>query len=234
MAQRARAWAVHVYTAVGSVLALAALATALAGDYAAAFTWLAAALVIDCTDGTLARRVRVKEVLPEFDGAKLDDIVDYLTYVFVPLAIAYRAGLVPAGGLGLAVCALPLLASCYGFSHAQAKTEDHFFTGFPSYWNITVLYLLLLRTPLWFNVGTLCGLAALVFVPIRYAYPSRNSIGRLPMYGLGAAWGVLMMWLIRSLPDASPGWALLSLTFPAYYVVFSVYVDMRLRRAPRR
>jgi phosphatidylcholine synthase len=231
MPKRARAWAVHLYTAAGSVIALCALFAALAGDYAVAFGWLAAAFLIDCTDGTLARAVRVKEVVPEFDGAKLDDITDYLTYVFVPLAIAYHAGLVPGGAVGLAACALPLLASCYGFCNAEAKTADHLFTGFPSYWNITVLYMMLLGTPRWFNVLTLCVLAALVFVPIHYAYPSRNAAGRVPMYVLGFIWGLVVVWLIASLPDASWYAALLSLAFPVYYFAYSLYLDWRRRAA---
>lgn len=229
MSPRARAWAVHAYTAVGAAIAFCALFAALGGNYAAAFGWLAAAFVIDCTDGTLARSVRVKEIVPEFDGAKLDDLTDYLTYVFVPMAIAYHAGLVPEGGLGLVVCALPLLASCYGFCNTEAKTADHFFTGFPSYWNVTVLYMLLLRTPRWFNIATFCILTALVFVPIRYAYPSRNASGRVPMYVLGIAWGPLMLWLIASLPDAPRAGAWLSLFFPVYYVAYSLYLDRRRR-----
>ena len=51
----------------------------------------------------LARLARVKEATPRFDGARLDDIVDYLTFVFVPVLLLYRAGELPAqwgGGRG--------------------------------------------------------------------------------------------------------------------------------------
>jgi len=228
--RRTLAWAVHAYTAFGAVVALCALFAALAGEYAAAFGWLAAAFIIDCTDGTMARAVRVKEVVPEFDGAKLDDITDYLTYVFVPIAIALHAGLVPTGAAGVAVCAAPLLASGYGFCNAQAKTADHFFTGFPSYWNIVVFYMMLLGTPRWFNVLTLLVFSALVFVPIGYAYPSRNPRGRLPMYVLGIAWGALTLWLISTLPNAPLLPALLSFFFPLYYFGYSFYLDRQRRR----
>ncbi|MEJ7666437.1 MAG: CDP-alcohol phosphatidyltransferase family protein [Hymenobacter sp.] len=110
-----------------------------AHNFRAAFLFLVLACFIDSTDGVLARAVRVKERLPDFDGAKLDDIVDYPTYVFVPALIVWQAELVP---LAFPICAAILLSSAYGFVQSGAKVEshDHFFTGFPS-WNIVVVYL---------------------------------------------------------------------------------------------
>ncbi len=117
-----------------------------AGDYRTALFWLATATVIDATDGVLARALRVKERLPWFDGAKLDDLVDYLTYVFVPVFLIVRAELVPPA-LSLWIGGAVLIASGYGFSRDDAKvaTTDYFFTGFPSYWNIAALYLYVWR-----------------------------------------------------------------------------------------
>ena len=221
MSDRAAAWGVHLYTASGAVVALLALAAAVRGAYGAAFAWLTVAFILDCTDGTLARRARVKEVLPYFDGSKLDDIVDYLNYVFVPIAIACLAGLVPDTLGGMIVAALPLLASGYGFSHAAAKTPDHFFTGFPSYWNVVVFYLYVLRAPLWFNVLVLLFLSAMVFVPIRYLYPSRSSTHRLRTYGLAVVWFALVVALFLQFPRPSRTLAVASLFFPAYYVFVS-------------
>src|SRR5215813_14738631 len=123
------AWGVHFYTAFGAVLGFLALDATANSHYGAAFFWLTVATIIDCTDGTLARRVGVKQVLPHFDGAKLDDIVDYLNYVVVPLVLAYHAGLVPQNMWGLLIAGVPLLASGYGFCNSEAKTADHFFTG---------------------------------------------------------------------------------------------------------
>ena len=54
------------------------------------------ACLVDATDGTLARRLRVKELLPNFDGAKLDDLIDFLTFTSLPLALVWRAELLPA------------------------------------------------------------------------------------------------------------------------------------------
>lgn len=233
-AARRRAWGVHFYTASSAVLALLALDAMADGRYGAAFAWLAVTMIIDCTDGTLARRLRVKEVLPYFDGAKLDDIMDYLTYVFVPIVIAMHADLLPDGALGVAAAAAPLLASGYGFCESEAKTLDHFFTGFPSYWNIVVLYLFVLDWSPTTNALILLGFSAAVFIPIRYLYPSRMTSGlRLPTYLLGTLWGVLIFSLLAQFPTPSAWLARLTLFFPAYYVAASLWVHWHTPPSPR-
>lgn len=224
------AWAVHLYTALGTVIALLAWEATARNSYGVAFAWMAVALFIDSTDGTLARRVRVKEILPHFDGAKLDDIVDYINYVLVPVILAYHAGMIPSGRTGLLVGSLPLLASGYGFCHANAKTPDHFFTGFPSYWNVVVFYFYVLATPLWFNVATLSVLSFLVFVPMRYFYPSRTPTARRTTHILGAAWGLCFLGLIAKFPTPPHWLAWLSLFFPVYYIAMSVHLHLRSRR----
>jgi phosphatidylcholine synthase len=226
------AWGVHLYTAAGFVLALLALVAIGRDAYGTAFFWMAVAMFIDSTDGTLARRMRVKEVLPYFDGAKLDDIVDYLNYVFVPMVLVVRAGLVPDGATGMIVAALPLLASGYGFCHAAAKTPDHFFTGFPSYWNVLALYLYALRAPMWFNIAWLVGLTIMVFVPIRYLYPSRTATLRTITYVGGALWGVSVFWLLAQFPTPSRALAVVSLLFPAYYIAVSLWLHFRTPPSP--
>jgi phosphatidylserine synthase len=135
-----RSWVVHGYTATGAVLALLIVLAAVEGDVARAL-WLGlAALVIDGTDGMLARRYGVKERLPWFDGALLDNIVDYLTYVFAPMVLLLQSGYLPEGNAGTVIAALPLVASSYQFCRVDAKTDDHFFLGFPSYWNVVAFY----------------------------------------------------------------------------------------------
>lgn len=221
------AWSVHLYTALGAVLGFLALEAIVREQYALAFLWMAAATFIDSTDGTLARRFRVKQVLPNFDGARLDDIVDYLNYVLVPIVLAYHAGLVPSGTFGRLVCAAPLLASGYGFCQSDAKTDDHFFKGFPSYWNIVVFYLYALSTPAWANVALLVGLSILVFVPIRYLYPSRNPTAQKTTYALGILWALVLLVILLRFPDPSPLLAWGSLLFPAYYMGLSFHLHRR-------
>src|SRR5438045_3004758 len=109
------AWLAHLYTASGLLLAFLATLAVFARDYRSAFFWLALQIIVDATDGVLARAARVSQHIPWFSGAKLDDIVDYLTYVFVPALIVWQAQLVP-GGWTIWVAAAILLSSGFGFN----------------------------------------------------------------------------------------------------------------------
>jgi phosphatidylcholine synthase len=220
------AWLVHFYTASGAVLAFLAVLATFADRFRDAFILLIASTVVDATDGFLARLARVKELTPGFDGARLDDIVDYLTFVFVPLLILSRAGHLPEGW-GLAVCAAVLLSSGYGFASLDAKTADHFFTGFPSYWNIVALYIHAARTPPLFNAALLLVLVALVFVRIGWIYPSRTPVLQGLTNVLGVLWAGMMLaitWLLPSVPRWLVIW---SLFFPVYYTVLSIWLNAR-------
>ena len=223
-------WIAHVYTATGTVWALLATAMTFAHNFRAAFIFLVVATFVDSTDGVLARAFRVKERIPNFDGALLDNIIDYMTYVFVPALIVWQADLVP---VAFPVCAAMLMSSAYGFAHTAAKVEagDHFFTGFPSYWNIVVVYLYILQLPQLVNAIVLVALAALVFVPIRYIYPSRTRTLQAPTLLLGAAWAALFTWMIFRLPATDGPWAALSLVFPVWYVALSLYLHGRELKA---
>ena len=223
------AWLVHFYTASGAVLAFLAVLATFEDRYRTAFIFLIASTLVDATDGVLARWARVKEVTPGFDGARLDDIVDYLTFVFVPLLVLYRAGHLPEGW-GLAVCAAVLLSSGYGFASLDAKTNDYFFTGFPSYWNIVALYIHAARTPPTVNAVLLLVLVALVFVRIGWIYPTRTPVLRGLTNLLGAVWTLMMLAVIYLLPDV-PGWLLIaSLFFPVYYTGLSLWLNARRSR----
>jgi phosphatidylcholine synthase len=192
--------------------------------FPAAFWIMLLAVLIDATDGTLARKARVKELIPSFDGDRLEDIIDYLNYVFVPSFFLIRARLLPeADAFWLA--ALPLLASAYGFCQKEAKTQDHFFLGFPSYWNVVVFYFYVLKTPPWANAFLLVILSFLVFIPIRYVYPSRSPAHQRLTVGLGAIWGILILAIIYLLPQSHPILVLLSLIFPVYYMVLSFWLE---------
>jgi phosphatidylcholine synthase len=220
------AWLAHAYTASGVVLAFLAARDVVEHEYRNAFFWLYLQVFVDATDGVLARRARVSQVVPWFNGAKLDDIVDYLTYVFVPALLVWRAILVPDAWT-LPVAAAMLLSSAFGFNREDAKTSDHFFTGFPSYWNIVVFYLLVAGLPPAVNAAILLLLAVLVFVPIKYVYPSRTPLYQRLTVALGSMWGVLMIVMLWQYPLVSPAVFWLSLLFPAYYTALSLFLQFR-------
>jgi phosphatidylcholine synthase len=218
--------AVHVYTASGSVLAFLMVIAAIDGDAVRALWISLAALVIDGTDGMLARRLRVKETIPSFDGARLDDIVDYITYVFAPVVLLWTGNYLPGGWLGGTLAALPLLASCYQFCRVDAKTEDHFFLGFPSYWNVVAFYVVVAELSPTTTGVILVICAALVFVPIKYIYPSRTRTFRTANLAFSAFWLACYSVLLVQWPSPSPVVLWLSLAYLIYYVGSSVWLTL--------
>ena len=218
--------AVHLYTASGSVLGLLIVLAALEGNVVTAL-WLGlAALFIDGTDGMLARRMRVKQTIPWFDGARMDDIVDYLTYVFAPVVLLWTTDRLPDGPLGWVLAALPLLASCYQFCRVDAKTEDHYFLGFPSYWNVVAFYLIVLDVGTTGVAVTLVVLTVLVFVPIKYVYPSRTNQLRGLNVALATVWLATYAVLLLQYPDPHPVVVAASLAYLVYYAGVSLWLTV--------
>ena len=217
---------VHAYTASGVGCGWLALVAGIQGDFRASLLWLVAATFIDATDGALARLADVGRTAARIDGARLDDIVDYVTYVVVPGVLVWRADLLPPAGAA-GIVGATLVASALGFARSDAKTGDHLFTGFPSYWNIVAVYLIALRPAPVTVAAILLTLAALVFVPIRYVYPSRTVFLRPLTLALGAAWAVTFVAVIWRLPDPPPWLVWTSLLYPVYYVALSLWLTAR-------
>jgi phosphatidylcholine synthase len=243
--RRLIAWCVHFYTALGLVAAGGIAFAIVIGTppfYRLAFGLMLLASVIDATDGTLARYFRVKEVLPGFDGRRLDDLIDFHTYTSLPLLLIWRAELLPAGWDWCLLAAL--LASAYGFCQTGVKTEDGYFVGFPSYWNVIAFYLYVVQPPGWIAVGVIVFFALMTFVPARYLYPTHR--GRLNRWTcqLGAVWCLALIWILARLPDhwiegrtADETTRLgtwLSLAFPAYYLIVSWVISVRMLLRARR
>lgn len=189
--RRARllAWAVHLLTASGAVLAMLALAAAIRGDEHLAFGWLFAALVVDGIDGTLARRWRVKEVEPGVDGDALDLVIDYLSYVFVPAFILLRGDHLPAA-LAPWLTALILLSSLYTFARTDMKTADGYFRGFPALWVVVAFYLFMLRPDPAVAAAVVIVLAAATFAPIHVVHPFRVRDYGAWLPAIAIVWGV--------------------------------------------
>lgn len=234
--------AVHLYTATGTVVGLLIVLAAMEGDPVTALWLFFVALFIDGTDGMLARRFRVKETIPWFDGALLDNIVDYLTYVFAPIVLLWTTGSLPEGPLGWVVAALPLLASSYQFCRVDAKLadetgNDHFFLGFPSYWNIIAFYAIVLGVSPTVVAVALMVFAVLVFVPVRYLYPSRMTTLRTTTLVLSTVWAVTYVILLVQFPDPHPAVVTISLAYVVYYNGLSVWFTLtggRTRRSRER
>lgn len=230
--ERLAAWLVHAYTAAGAVLALLMVHFSYEHEVTTVLWLFLAAMVVDGTDGMVARRLRVKEHVPELDGALLDNIVDYLTYVLAPMVLLWANGYLPGGAWGAVVASLPVVASCYQFCRTDAKTEDHFFLGFPSYWNVVAFYVVVLELGVTATTVLLVVLSVLVFVPVKYVYPSRTETFWYANMVGATAWLVLFGVMTALLPDVPLGLTLLSMAYLAYYVVESLWLTFRSRREP--
>jgi phosphatidylcholine synthase len=222
------AWAVHAFTALGLIAAAAiAVRVVEGGDarFVEAFWLMIAATAIDAVDGPLARYARVQQVLPGFDGRRLDDLIDFVNYTCLPLLLIWRAGLLPAEwSWGLL---LPLIASAYGFSQADAKTADGFFLGFPSYWNVVAFYLYFLKLDAGWNLGIVTVLSILTFVPLRYFYPTQPGLANRLTCALAGIWGLSLIVILILPRNAGMPWLVGSLIFPLGYLALSWILDLR-------
>ncbi len=221
---------VHALTASGAGCGLVALVAAAEGREKAAFLWLCVALAIDGIDGPLARTFDVRRLVPSIDGALLDNVVDYLTYVVVPAVLVHRSGLLPAG-TDLVAAAWMCIVSAVQFAHVEAKTKDGLFRGFPSCWNVVALYLVVLRPAPAISLGLIALLGALSFAPVYCVYPNRLSVLRRTTIALTAAWLVSLVLIVSRLPSSAPWLTGLSLAYVAYYAALSLALTLRRRTA---
>ncbi|MCD4533363.1 CDP-diacylglycerol O-phosphatidyltransferase [Nocardioides sp. cx-169] len=224
------AYAVHAYTASGSVLALLMVHYSYRGDVETVLWLFLAAMVVDGSDGILARRFRVKELVPGFDGALLDNIVDYMTYVLAPMALLWANGYLPEGLFGGICAVVPLLASCVQFCRTDAKpvvAGEHFFLGFPSYWNIVAFYVVATGLGTDATAAILLICTVLVFVPIRYVYPSRTEALWQLTFVLTVLWFAAYAVIVAELPDPHSLVVAGSVAYLVYYLGLSLWLTLR-------
>jgi phosphatidylcholine synthase len=219
----ALAWGVHLFTASGAVAGALALLATWNGRLDQAGLLMLVALVIDSVDGTLARAVGVSEVLPKVDGRRLDDMVDFFNFVIVPVVFMISIGSLPSWAWAVP----PILASAYGFSQADAKTEDDFFLGWPSYWNVVAFYCWLLPLSPAAGSAWVAACSFAIFVPLKYAYPSKlpRPILKHTLNGGGLVWAlVLAVAMLR--PDLDDRYWLteISLAYLFYYMGLSIWL----------
>jgi len=218
-----RAWTVHFYTSLGLICAFFAMIALMAGDAKLCAIILAVSSIIDATDGTLARAWNVKKWAPSFDGRKLDDITDYINYTFIPIIFTYQFHLVQ--GWGIAVLGFVLILSAYGFCQLAAKTNDGFYTGFPNFWNILIIYLYLFKFTPDVNAVVLLVFAFLILVPLRYISYSTKRF-RIPTAIFSLVYAVIMIIVLMNMDHVDMRLVWLSLIGPIYYVVVSMYLNI--------
>ncbi len=223
------AWAVHAFTASAACFGILTLIKIYQHEYVQALWFMGIAVFIDAVDGSLARLVRVKSVLPNIDGALLDNIVDYVNYVITPCFFLFaKPEMLPPNYLLPLIVAI-VITSSYQFCQTDAKTADHFFKGFPCYWNIAVFYMFIFATSMYTNAWILTILCILIFVPVKYVYPSRldylteSKPLKIIMHSFSAVYGISSAIILWNYPSIDPFWLALSIGYVILYVMLSVY-----------
>jgi len=229
---KAPSYLVHIFTALGVVFGFLALLATVDGKIPEAFLWLAFALFVDGVDGTLARAVNVKQNTPEIDGAILDNIIDYLNYVVVPVFIFYSLGMAPEPYLLLSCIAI-LLVSCFTFTNTNIKTDDFYFSGFPAIWNIVVLYFYILESSEFTNFIFVILFCVLTFIPFKYVHPFRVVELRKITLMITSTWMITTTILLFDLSFSNPIftsanfviWLITNIYFAGNIVFRSIRID---------
>jgi len=194
---RLKALLVHVFTATGVVFGFLALLSAVNNNFPACIFWLAFALFVDGFDGTLARRYKVDKYTPNIDGAVLDNIIDFFTYVIVPVFMIYNFNFL-SSTFALPISCLILLVSCFTFINKDLKTDDYYFTGFPALWNILVLYLYILDTSQLTNLISILFLCIMTFIPVKFVHPLRVVNLRKTSLVMTLLWCITTVYILFS------------------------------------
>ncbi len=223
------AWLVHLFTASGAVFGLAAVYAIMQQHFKLAFALMAVTILIDAVDGYFARLIKIKEVIPNTDGALLDNIVDYFNYALVPAFFLLASPWLLPSAMEYVCVLLIVLAASYQFTQLDAKTADHYFKRFPSYWNIVVFYLFFCEMTPWVNATIVLFLVLLSFVPMKFIYPSRldylakSAFLRVLMVAATIVWGLSTVGLLWIYPETSHLLVWISMSYIGLYAVISLY-----------
>lgn len=216
---------VHVFTASGILCAFAAMLCVIQGAWIAMFVWLGVALVIDGIDGTFARAAQVEDRLPRFSGERLDLVIDYITYVFVPVFALLQAGFLQ-GSAGLLLACSILMSSLYHFSDTESKADDSSFVGFPAIWNAVAFHVFALGLSPAATAIVVFVLVLLTFVPLKWAHPLRTPVARPLSLAVAAIWTAACLWVLWSgFPASWPAHALL-LACTTYAASLTAYLGL--------
>jgi len=236
MFQTLRAYSVHMFTATGAVFAMLALLEAAKGAWAMMFLWLVVAFVVDGIDGPMARKWDVKTRAPIIDGALLDLIIDYLTYVFIPAFALFQSGLLP-GWTGWVAIILITFTSALYFADTRMKTADYSFSGFPSCWNMVAVVIFATQPDFWIILGLVVVLSVTMFIKIKFIHPTRTLRWRPLSLAVALAWTACAGWAAW-LNFEQPAWVTWGLVATSVYLLLVGAIQQATEKAdtmrPRR
>lgn len=182
-----KALSVHLLTATGAVLSMFAMLAAVDGRWSEMFSWLVVALIVDGIDGPLARRYQVDKNWPTYDGALLDLIIDYLTYVFIPAFALFKSGLMD-GWAGWLTIIVIVYGSAIYFVDTRMKTKDKSFAGFPACWNMFALVIFAIEPHWSIILAASLALTLTMFTNLKFVHPTRTKRWRWITLPMSAAW----------------------------------------------
>ncbi|MGH1367557.1 MAG: CDP-alcohol phosphatidyltransferase family protein [Maritimibacter sp.] len=225
-----KAYLVHLFTALGAICAMLAMLAAVDGQWGEMYLWLVVAFVIDGIDGPLARRYDVKTNAPTIDGALMDLIIDYLTYVFIPAFALFKSGILPGWTGWIAIIVITFASAIY-FADTRMKTNDNSFSGFPGCWNMLVVVLFATEPNFYITLALVVGLSVAMFTPLKFIHPARTERWRRVSLPIAIIWTAFAGW--AAWVEFAPGsWAHHGLVITSVYLLFAGMVQQIL--PPRR
>jgi len=105
--------------------------------------------------------------------------------------------------------------------------------GFPSYWNIAAFYIIIFDLSAAAASAILLVCSLLVFVPIRYVYPSRTVAFRKTTLTLTSLWLLGYVAILIQMPSPDPVLQTLSLLYLVYYFGVSFYISWKMLKERR-
>ncbi len=227
--QKAVAWGVHLFTALGIVAGFLALISIHEENWQFAIFWMLIAFIIDGVDGNLARWFKVKEILPHVNGKMMDYVIDFANYALIPAFLFYQYAFVP-GIMGLLLTLLILLVSVVYYGLDNMVTEDRFFTGFPVLWNLVMCcFVLVIDAPPWVYGLLVVFFAVMHFVPVRTVYPTQNRNYRMLTWVFTVIFLSSLLVLVFQYPEKPIVCLVGVYGSMGYFVFLSLYLSVKFR-----
>lgn len=190
---------IHLWTLAGLGFAMLAAQHILLGNFDTAARWLLLVLVVDHTDGTLARRYKVGQRLPAISGKTLDLITDVVGLTFVPMLFCWWAG-VFLDGWGRPLLLAAAVTCSLKYSMKERILEEGFSRGAPPIFFSVLLFWLLGLPEVWATIYA-SVLVLLCWLPIPYPITSlvtthwKPGFESLTNYVSFAAMAPALLWL---------------------------------------
>ena len=234
-----RASLVHFLTGSGIIFSFLALVSVIEGYKLQTFMFLGVALIIDIIDGTLARRYKIDVIFPNIDGKTLDTIIDYINYILIPCIMLYKFNYLPQN-FSLIIPIVILCISLYSYINIKLIDESFSYLGFPSIWNIILLYLEILSFNKWINLLIIIFFVFLKFVPFKVLHPMRFP--KLKKTNIALLFGTIftsLVLLINKLEFEFMNnlyiyFLILWLVLNSYFIIFVIYSNLSLLKIDRK